>query len=237
MERLQKVIASSGICSRRKAEQLIIDGKVKVNGKTITTLGTKVNEDDTIMVNNKKINIENKVYYILNKPRNVISSVSDEHDRLIITDLIKEKRRIFPVGRLDYDTTGLIILTNDGELSNILMHPSNEVEKTYVAKVEGKISMDVLFKIKNGIEIDGTMVFPTLVKIKSYNKDTNTSIIKISLIEGQNHVVKKIFNNVGHQVIKLKRETYGFLNLGTLKSGDYRKLTNSEVKELYEYKK
>lgn len=237
MERLQKVIASSGICSRRKAEQLIIDGKVKVNGKTITTLGTKVNEDDAIMVNNKKINIENKVYYILNKPRNVISSVSDEHNRLIITDLIKEKRRIFPVGRLDYDTTGLIILTNDGELSNILMHPSNEVEKTYVAKVEGKISMDVLFKIKNGIEIDGTMVFPTLVKIKSYNKDTNTSIIKISLIEGQNHVVKKIFNNVGHQVIKLKRETYGFLNLGTLKSGDYRKLTNSEVKELYEYKK
>lgn len=237
MERLQKVIAASGICSRRKAEELIADGKVKVNGRVTTTLGTKVSAEDTIVVDNKKINIEDKVYYILNKPRNVISSVSDEHDRVIVTNLIKEKKRIFPVGRLDYDTTGLIILTNDGELANILMHPSNEVEKTYVAKVEGKITMDDLFKIKGGVDIEGSKITPALIKIKAYDKDTNTSIVKIILVEGQNHVVKNIFNNLGYQVIKLKRETYGFLTLGALKSGDYRKLTKSEVKELYEYKK
>ncbi len=237
MERLQKVIAASGICSRRKAEDLIKDGKVMVNGKVITTLGTKVNSSDNILVDGKKIINETKVYYLLNKPRGVICSLSDEKNRETVIDLVKETRRIFPVGRLDYDTTGLIILTNDGELANILMHPSNEVEKGYVVKIEGKLNMENYHKIKNGITIENKKVIPQKIKIQSYDKKTDTSIIKISLVEGMNHIVKKIFDQVKHPVIKLKREIYGPLTLGNISSGFYRELTEEEVIKLYSYKK
>ncbi len=237
MERLQKIIAKSGVASRRKAEELILAGEVKVNGKVVTTLGTKVSDDDIITVFNKKLVNEENIYYLLNKPRSIISSVSDPYNRETVLNLINDKRRIFPIGRLDYDTTGLILITNDGELANILMHPNNNVEKTYIAKIEGKMSMENLFKLKNGLVIDDKKTVPTIVKIKSYDKEKNTSIIKISLVEGRNHIVKKIFQKIDQPVIKLKRETYGFLTLGDLKSGEYRKLTKSEVKKLYEYKK
>lgn len=237
MERLQKIIAASGITSRRKAEELITSGQVRVNGHVITTLGTKVSDTDTITINNKKLTVENKVYYILNKPRGVISSVSDDKNRDTVVELIDEKNRIFPVGRLDYDTTGLIILTNDGNLANILMHPSNEVVKTYVTKVKGKMDMDTLFKLRGGIVVEGVKIKPIQVKIKSYDQDSNTSLIKISIIEGHNHIVKNIFKTLNLEVIKLKREEYGFLTLDRLKSGDYRKLSHDEVMELYRYKK
>jgi len=237
MERLQKFIAASGVCSRRKAEDLIVAGKVKVNGITVKELGTKVSFEDDVSVDGKKLLYEKKVYYLLNKPRGVISAVTDDKERDTVVELIDEKRRIFPVGRLDYDTTGLLILTNDGELANILMHPSNEVEKMYVAKVEGKIDMDTFFALKKGIIIDKVKVIPKHVKIKSYDKDTDTSLVRIIIIEGQNHVVKTIFDEIKHPVIKLKREEYGFLSLGNLNSGDYRKLTDSEVEQLYSYKK
>lgn len=143
MERLQKVIANSGFTSRRKAEELIKEGKVKVNGKVIKELGTKVSYDDSIIIDGVLLKKEeNKEYYLLNKPRGVISSVSDDKNRKTVVDLIETETRIYPIGRLDYDTTGLILLTNDGELTNILSHPNNNIEKTYIAKIEGILSKE-----------------------------------------------------------------------------------------------
>ena len=237
MERINKIIASSGICSRRKAEELVKDGKVSVNGQIITDLATKVSNKDVVVVNGEKINTDYKVYYLLNKPRGVISSVSDDKNRKTLVDLIDEELRIYPIGRLDYDTTGIILLTNDGELSNILMHPRNEVPKTYLAKIEGIITMDEYFKIKKGVNIDGSIVVPKKLKILSKDLKTNTSKVKITVCEGKNHLIKKIFEKIHHPVIKLKREEYGFLNLYGLNSGDYRKLSTEEVESLYEYRK
>ena len=232
MERLQKFIASSGICSRRKAEELITSGKVKVNGIVVTELGTKVSFEDIVLVNNKRVVYEKKVYYMLNKPRGYISSVSDDKGRKTVIDLIHDKRRIFPIGRLDYDTTGLLLLTNDGEFANLMMHPKHEVLKTYAAKIEGKMSMDTLFSLRKGVLVEDIKIIPKQVKIKSYDKKTETSIVKITLVEGQNHIVKKIFSSVKHPVIKLKREEYGNLTLGQLKSGEYRELTEAEINDL-----
>lgn len=233
MERLQKVIANYGYCSRRKAEELIKSGKVFINGKKIMELGTKVSGNDEIIVENVHLKNQKKVYYLLNKPRNIICSASDEKGRKTVVDLIKTNLRIYPVGRLDYDTTGLIILTNDGELANKMMHPKNNVEKTYVAKLNKIIEMDDFFKIKNGIEIEKRKVYPTKLKIKSKDKIKDTCLIEISIVEGRNHIVKKIFNSLGYDVIKLKRESYDFLTLGNLKSGEYRELSIKEVKKLY----
>lgn len=235
MERLQKVIANSGITSRRKAEELIKNGKVKVNGEIIKELGTKVSDDDIIEVNNKVISkLEKKVYYLLNKPRGVISSVTDPNNRKTVVSLIDTDIRIYPIGRLDYDTTGLLLLTNDGELANILMHPKNEVEKKYIAKIEGELTPSEFYGLKKGIVIEGRKVIPTHLKVR---KKTDThSIVEIGIIEGRNHIVKKIFESLGHRVDKLKRESYAFLTLGNLKSGEYRELSLKEVKKLYSLK-
>ncbi len=236
MERLQKVIAESGIASRRKAEELITSGKVKVNGKIITELGTKVSSKDKIEVNNKPIEKEQKEYYILNKPRGVITSTKDEHHRKTVIDLIPTNARIYPVGRLDYDTTGLILLTNDGEFANILMHPSNKVEKVYMAKLNGIIKGEQINQLKDGVEIDGTKVSASRVKLKKINEKTNTSMVQITIHEGKNHQVKKMFNAVGFQVEKLKREKVAFFNLKDLQSGEYRKLTPKEIAKVYALK-
>ena len=236
MERLQQVIAASGYTSRRKAEELITSGKVMVNGKVITELGVKVSNTDTILVDGKKIIEETKVYYLLNKPRGVICSLNDEKDRETVVDLIKEKRRIFPVGRLDYDTTGLIILTNDGELANILMHPKNKVEKKYVVKLNKALAITDLHRLKAGFNIEGVKCLPTKVKLKKNDTNKDFSIVEISIIEGRNHIIKKLFLELGYLVDKLSRIQYGFLDLGTLKSGEYRLLNIKEVKKLYEYK-
>lgn len=235
MERLQKMIANSGYTSRRKAEELILNGQVKVNGKVVDTLGVQVNSNDEIMIDNKILTREKKEYYLLNKPSGYISSVSDEENRKVIVDLIGTSARIYPVGRLDYDTTGLIILTNDGELANILMHPKNKVEKVYLAKIEGKLAMEELFKLKNGVLIDGRKAIPNKVKIRKYNQDKNTSLVEISISEGRNHIIKKILKAVGHDVIKLTRIKYGFLEIGNLQSGEYRILDKKEVHKLYSY--
>ena len=233
MERLQKVIANSGITSRRKAEELILNGKVKVNGVTILTLGTQVGVNDKIEVNGLLINKEEKVYYLLNKPREVITSVSDDKGRKTVVDLIDDKRRIYPVGRLDYDTTGAIILTNDGEFANLLMHPKNEIDKCYVAKIDGELTPKELMLLKNGVLIDGVKTKKAKVKTRKIDKKTNTSIVEITIHEGKNHQVKKMFESVGHNVLKLKREKIAFLNLEGLKSGEYRKLNHKEVTTLY----
>ena len=237
MERLQKVIASSGICSRRKAEELIKQGKVVVNGQIVRELGTKVSYADTIEVNGKNLNQEEKEYILLNKPRGVVTTTNDEYKRKTVLDLIETDKRLYPIGRLDYDTTGALILTNDGELANILMHPKNGVEKTYVAKIEGNLTMEELHKLKMGIVIDGVLCKPLRVKIKKHDIIKCVDIVEVVITEGRNHIVKNLFKAVNHEVIKLKREKYGFLELGNLKSGEYRPLSIKEVHRLYAYKK
>ena len=233
MERLQKIIAESGIASRRKAEELITKGKVMVNGKIITELGTKANYTDDILVDGKKIEKEEKEYYIFNKPREVITSTSDDKNRRVVTDYFNSNKRLYPVGRLDYDTTGLIIVTNDGELSNLIMHPKNEIEKVYVAKIDGIIKGTDINKLKNGIVLDGVKCVPKRVKLKSYSKKTNSSIVEIIITEGKNHEVKRLFESIGFRVDKLKRERIAFLTLGNLQSGEYRKLNKKEVHQLF----
>ncbi len=236
MERLQKVIAQAGIASRRKAEELIKDGKVKVNGEVITELGTKVSESDKVEVNNKPIEKETKEYYLLNKPRGVITTTNDEHGRKTVTDLIETSARIYPVGRLDYDTTGAILLTNDGEFANILMHPSNKIDKVYLAKLEGIIKGEQINALKNGIMLDDALVKALRVKLKKVNQENSTSMVEITIHEGKNHQVKRMFESVGFHVEKLTRERIGIFDIKNLKSGQYRKLTPKEVQIVYSYK-
>ena len=234
MERLQKVIANLGYTSRRNAENLIKEGKVKVNGITITELGTKVKTSDTIEVENTILdNNKNYEYYLLYKPREVISSAKDEVGRKTVTDLIQTKQRIYPVGRLDYDTTGLLLLTNDGVLTNKLTHPSSKIEKTYVAKVSGLVTGYAIKKLRDGILIDGKKTAKAKVKLKSTDKINNKSLVEITIHEGRNHQVRKMFEVLGYDVLKLKREKYANLDLKGLKAGEYRKLTNKEIAILY----
>lgn len=237
MERLQKVIAFYGYTSRRKAEELIRKGKVMVNGKIITELGTKVEANDVISIDSVIINKDVKQeYYLLNKPRQVISSVEDKQGRITVRDLINTDARIYPIGRLDYDTTGLIILTNDGDLANLLMHPSFEVEKTYVAKVNKVLDKDDIKKIKSNIVVEGRKVVIKRFKIKKKDFEKNTSVVELTIVEGRNHIVKKIFASMNIDVIKLSRVGYAFLTIDNLKSGEYRNLTIKEIKKLYALK-
>lgn len=238
MERLQKVIASYGYASRRKAEDLIRHGKVLVNGKVITELGTKVETNDIISIDGVIINKDVKhEYYLLNKPRQVISSVTDKEGRITVTDLINTDARIYPVGRLDYDTTGLIILTNDGDFANMLLHPSYEVEKTYVAKLNKILDKDDINKLKKGIVIDNRKVEIKRFKVRKKDNEKNTSIIELTIVEGRNHIVKRIFESMHIDVMKLSRVGYAFLTLDGLKSGEYRQLSIKEIKKLYALKK
>lgn len=235
MERLQKVIAQTGYCSRRKAEELISTGRVQVNGKIISEMGTKVNYDDDITIDGNGINAkEDKVYYLLNKPRGIITSTNDEKNRKTVVDLIKNNnKRIYPVGRLDYDTTGVLLLTNDGELTNMLIHPRNNIEKLYIAKIKGIPTKIELQKLANGVIIDGHKTSKAKVKLKKLDKRNNTSVIELVIHEGKNHQVKKMFESIGYEVLKLRRERFAFLDVNDLKSGDYRELSIKEVKCLY----
>lgn len=233
MERLQKVIANRGYCSRRRAEELILTNKVKVNDKIVNVLGTKVDEKDIIEINGEVLEEEQKEYYLLNKPRGVITSVKDDKNRKTVVDLIDTKKRIYPVGRLDYDTTGILLLTNDGELTNMLLHPKNEIEKVYIAKIEGIVAGKDINILKSGVIIDGVKTSRAKVKLKKIDKKNKTSIVELIIHEGKNHQVKKMFQALGYEVSKLKRERIAFLDLSGLKSGEYRYLNIKEVKQLY----
>lgn len=235
MERLQKVIAQSGLTSRRKAEQLIVDGRVTVNGQRVTELGTKVDmKKDKVVVDGVPIGKEEPVYFLLYKPTGVISTVNDEHGRKVVTDFIPTDKRIFPIGRLDYDTSGLLLLTNDGDFANLLMHPKYKVYKTYVAKIEGIPLREMLKKLEKGIVLEDGKTAPAKVKVTRSDKAKNTSIVEISIREGKNRQVRRMFEAIGHPVIKLKREQYGFLNLKGLNAGEYRELKPHEIKQLRE---
>ena len=237
MERLQKVIAASGYTSRRKAEELILNGKVTVNGKKVYELGTKVDTKDEIKIDGNVISREDNEYYLLYKPRGVITSTSDDKARKTVTDLINTKKRIYPVGRLDYDTTGVLLLTNDGEFTNIITHPSKKIDKVYVAKVKGIVNYMDIKKLCNGVYIDGVKTSKAKAKIKKYDKEKQTTIVELIIHEGKNHQVKKMFESLGYEVVKLKREKVAFFDLKGLKPGEYRSLTPKEVKIIYgEYK-
>ena len=237
MERLQKVIAASGVASRRKAEELIVERKVKVNGTVVTELGTKVDNKDIITVNDKIIEKEIKEYYLLNKPRGVITSTSDDKGRTTVVDLIDTTARIYPVGRLDYDTTGALLLTNDGDFANILTHPKNNIDKVYLAKLNGIIKGEQINKLKDVVMLDDVLVKPSRVKLKKTDSSKNTSMVELTIHEGKNHEVKRLFESVGFLVDKLTRERIGIFNLEGLKSGEYRKLTTKEIQIVYGNKK
>lgn len=233
MDRLQKVIAQSGITSRRKAEQLILEGKVKVNYKVVTELGTKVSKKDIIEVNGIPIEKEKLVYYMLYKPREVISSVADDKEREVVIDLLPEvTERIFPVGRLDYQTSGLLILTNDGEFANLLMHPRHELEKVYIAKIKGIPSKNELAAMIKGVRAEKDILKAVRYKVMSVDKKKNTMILEITLGEGKNRHIRRMMEQIGHPVMKLKREKYGTLTLQGLQPGEYRELTLQEIKQL-----
>lgn len=233
MERLQKVIAYAGIASRRKAEEMILEGKVTVNGKVVKELGTKVSASDKVEVNGIPLAQEVKKYFILYKPRGVISAVQDDKGRKVVTDFFPfVKERIYPIGRLDYDTSGLLLLSNDGEFTNLLSHPSYEIKKTYIAKVEGIPLRESLKKLERGIQLEDGKTAPAKVKVLSVDKRKGKSIVEIVIHEGRNRQVRRMFEAIGHPVQKLRREKYAFLDLRGLNSGDSRELTPHEVKQL-----
>ncbi|MBR3661428.1 MAG: rRNA pseudouridine synthase [Bacilli bacterium] len=235
MERVQKVISNLGYASRREAEKLILEGKILINDN-VAKLGDKVGNQDIIKINGEildKTMSNDKVYFLLNKPRETVSTVKDPEGRKTIVSLINTDKRIYPVGRLDYDTTGAIILTNDGELTNLLMHPKNNIEKVYLAKIKGKIGGDAIYNLKKGVIIDDKKTSPARVKIREYNKKNNTSLVEIIIHEGRNHQVKKMFQSVGYDCLKLSRIRFAFLDIQNLNSGEYRTLTIKEVKKLY----
>src|SRR5699024_7393781 len=232
-ERLQKVIAQSGVTSRRKAEQLIVDGKVKVNGKVVTKLGTKVSVNDKVEVNGCPLEKEAPSYYLLYKPRGVITSLHDDKGRKIVTDFLMDiPERIFPIGRLDYDTSGILLLTNDGDFANLLMHPKYEIDKVYIAKIKGMPSKAELSKLKQGIKADGDLLKAVDYKIMSQDKKNKTCISEITLHECKNRHIRRMMDQLGYPVTKLKREKYGTLTLRGLQPGDYRMLTPHEIKQM-----
>ncbi len=234
MERLQKVIANCGYCSRRHAEELIRQGLVTVNGVVVCNMGEKVRHNDKIEVEGVLLdNRKDYEYYILYKPRGVVTTTHDDKGRKTVIDLINTTTRIYPVGRLDYDTTGILLLTNDGNLANKLMHPSSNIEKVYIAKVQGILSGYDIKRLKNGVIVDGYKTSKARVKLKSIDKDKNTCLVEITIHEGKNHQVKKMIEAVGKKVLKLRRERYAFFDLTGLKVGEYRRLSNKEIAVIY----
>lgn len=229
--RINKYIAASGLCSRRAAEEYVLSGKVKVNNKTITDLATDVDEtNDTVTIDGRKIvPVSRKIYILFYKPKGCISSLKDEKGRKTIMDYLKdfESKKIFPVGRLDYDTEGLLLLTNDGELSNKLTQPINEIPKTYVAKIEGEIAESDLASLRKGVTVDGVKL--KRCKIKVLEKEEKFTRLEITIYEGKNREIHKMFEAVGKNVCFLKRIKIGDLKLGGLGRGAYRYLTDKEV--------
>ena len=233
LERLQKRIANSGYTSRRKAETLIADGKVKVNGEVVTELGTKVKPSDTVEVEGIKIEQEDKMYILFYKPTQVITSVSDDRGRTVVTDYFDDlETRIYPVGRLDYDTSGLLLLTNDGEFTNLMTHPRYHIQKKYVAKLKGYLMREEVKALEHGIELEDGFTQPAQVKVKKQDKEKNTTLVEITISEGRNRQVRRMFEHFGHKVDKLTRIEFGNLNLKGLNAGEGRVLSPHEVKVL-----
>lgn len=231
--RLQKYLAHAGIASRRKAEALIKTGRVCVNGKIVKRMGMLVGECDSVTVDGSEVeSMEKKVYIMLNKPVGYISTAKDQFSRKTVLDLVEGiKQRIYPVGRLDYNTSGLLILTNDGELAQRITHPGNRVKKVYEAVVEGIPSDNDIKRFKKGVDIGGYVTASANMKILSVK--SKNPVVEIVIHEGKNRQVRKMCSEIGHPVIKLKRTAEGELKLGSLKEGKWRHLKDFEVKKLY----
>lgn len=232
--RLQKYLAECGIASRRKSEELIAAGKVKVNGVT-ASIGDKVNpKHDKVTVSGKKaVSVKKSVYIMLNKPRGFITTMSDEHDRKCVAELVKGiNTRVYPVGRLDRESEGLLIMTNDGEFANALTHPSKHISKTYRVTIRPEITKEQATAFRNGIEIDGRMTAHADLRILEAQE--NRTVVEVTIYEGRNRQIRKMFEALGIEVARLKRTKVGNLKLGMLKQGDYRDLTPEEVNSLYE---
>ena len=234
--RLQKYLANCGIASRRKCEELILNGKVEVNGKVITELGTKITPDtDEIKYNEKKKkNEEEKVYILLNKPIGYVTTAKEQFGRDMVLDLIKINKRIVPVGRLDMYTSGALILTNDGDLVNKLTHPKNEINKTYNVTISGKITKQEVELLRNGVEIDnGYITKPAEVKILKIDEEKNISRIQIIIHEGKNRQIRKMCVAIGKKVLALHRSKIGNIDVKNLKIGEWRHLTEKEISNLF----
>lgn len=230
--RINKFLAELGIGSRRAIDKMIEEKKIKVNG-VLAESGIKVDKTDNIVINGRPLNFERKkkVYFMLNKPKRVLSTAKDERGRKTVVDLIDTKERIFPIGRLDYDTEGLILLTNDGEVFNKVIHPRTEVYKTYLVEARGNINMSTLNKLKRGIMLDDKITLPAKAKI--ILADEKHTVLHFAIKEGRNRQVRRMFESVGHNVINLKRIMLGELNLDGLEIGEYRPLTKKEINYLY----
>lgn len=237
-ERLQKVMSNCGVASRRASEQLILAGKVRVNGVVVRELGTKVDLDkDMILVDGKRLEAEKKRYFLFNKPKGVITTASDDQGRETVMDYFKKvPERIYPVGRLDQNTEGLLLMTNDGELANILMHPSKLVDKTYEVKIKSRIADTVLQQLADGVELEDGITAPAIVCYNGYDVHTGITNVEITIHEGRNRQVRRMFEHFGLQVYNLRRVQYAFLTLSGVKRGAYRRLTPEEIAELYKYK-
>jgi len=233
MERLQKIIQKAGIASRRKAEELITSGRVKVNGEKVTVLGTKAGFDDDIRVDGKKVKIVDLAYYILYKPEGYLSTTNDNFNRLTVMDLMPAEVNVFPVGRLDYNTSGLLIMTNDGEFSHALTHPSFKLEKEYYVKVEGLLRKEETRDMCNGIDLGDFFTQKARITNVKYDEKKENSFCNITITEGKYHQVKRMFEKFGHKVTRLKRVRYGTLDLKGMNKGDYRILKIHEMKKLW----
>ncbi len=230
--RLNKYIAQAGVASRRKADELIANGNVKINGIAVKELGTDVKDGDVVEVNGRRIEAESrKVYVLLNKPVGYVTTSADEKDRATVLDLVADiPERLFPVGRLDYNTSGLLILTNDGDFAYRLTHPKNHVYKTYRAVVQGQLSSERVAKLRNGVDIGGFVTSPAIVNV--IKQQERKALVEISIYEGKNRQVRKMFSAVGNKVMELERIAIGEVRLGRMMEGHYRKLTREEVEYL-----
>ncbi|PIE59779.1 MAG: pseudouridine synthase [Desulfobulbus propionicus] len=233
MERLQKILAQAGITSRRGAERLIASRRVSVNGKIIEQMGCKIDpERDTVTFDGKPVVIDKKIYILLNKPAGYVTTLSDPQGRPIVTDLVADiPVRLFPVGRLDLETEGALLMTNDGEFGNHVLHPRYEVNKTYLATVQGSPSPQNLRRLERGIMLDGHLTSPAHIHVRK--QAATKTVVQIVIHEGKKRQVRKMFQEIGHRVLHLQRVAYGGLYLGTLAKGTYRFLTKNDIKRLF----
>lgn len=232
MERLQKVIAQSGYCSRRKAEEYIIQGKVKVNGKVTDILGTKVHLNDTIEINGTVLEKEEHVYYVMNKPKGCVCTSRDELGRKTVLDYMPSEKRIYPVGRLDFDTSGVLFLTNDGDFANKMIHPRYHLPKTYIVNLQGILKDEDIKQLRRGLKGAHEKYLPAKVYLFDTDEGRDRCRFELTITEGKNHQVKNMMELLGYKVRRLHRKKVGFVEVEDLKPGQYRRLKPYEIKKL-----
>lgn len=227
--RLNKYIASTGICSRRKAEEYILNGRVSINGQVITELATQVENGDAVCIDDKEITLEErKVYIMLNKPKGFITTSNEQFKRKSVLDIVKVKERVYPVGRLDMDSEGLLLLTNDGDFANNIIHPTKHIAKKYEVALQEQVTQNMIFNLECGVDIGGYITRPAIVE--KINKNT----VYITIMEGKNRQVRRMCEAVGNKVMNLKRVSIGNLELGNLKTGIYKELNKEDISKIFE---